>query len=191
VVAARTETVVRVKVALVAPAGTLTLAGTVIAVEFSERVIVAPPAGAAVLRVTVPIEEAPPTRLVGFTDSVESAGGGGGVAPAVIINSACRPGLPAKSAKTFILNVSVTAKVEIGKVAVVVPAGTVTLNGRVATFAGAAVDKAMVVAPLCWALKVTVPVEGLPPTTVPGFTDTPESTGGGGGTRTVSVAVQL
>src|SRR2546427_1079760 len=47
-----------VKAALVAPAGTVTLAGTVATVaSLLESVTTAPPAGAAALRVTVPIEE--------------------------------------------------------------------------------------------------------------------------------------
>ena len=54
-----TAVVVTVKLALVAPAGTVTLAGTEVAVEFSESVTTDPPAGAAALRVTVPVEDVP------------------------------------------------------------------------------------------------------------------------------------
>ncbi len=58
------------KVALVAPAGTVTLAGTVAtAVLLLDRVTTAPPAGAAALSVTVPCEELPPVTLAGFSVS--------------------------------------------------------------------------------------------------------------------------
>ena len=56
-----TTLVLTVKVALVAPAGTVTLEGTVAAaVLLLESVTCAPPAGAGPLSVTVPVEEFPP-----------------------------------------------------------------------------------------------------------------------------------
>ncbi len=69
-----------VNVALVAPAATVTLDGTVAAaVLLLESPIVAPPTGAAPLSVTVPVEDCvPPTTLVGFSVSDERVGGGGG-----------------------------------------------------------------------------------------------------------------
>ena len=67
-----TELVVILKLALLLPAVTVTLVGTLVALEFSESVTTAPPAGAAALNVTVPVEEFPPTKLVGLRDSVES-----------------------------------------------------------------------------------------------------------------------
>lgn len=55
------------KSALVAPAGTTTLAGTVATAGLLlVRMIAAPPAGAAALRVTVPVEELGPMTLAGF-----------------------------------------------------------------------------------------------------------------------------
>src|SRR2546428_5850452 len=55
------------KSTLVAPAATVTLAGTVaILVSPVASSITAPPAGAAALRVTVPAEGLPPTTLAGF-----------------------------------------------------------------------------------------------------------------------------
>jgi len=55
-----------VKLAFAAPAGTVTLAGTVaIAMLLLESVTVAPPVGAAPLRVTVPVEAVPQGTLVG------------------------------------------------------------------------------------------------------------------------------
>ena len=66
-VEAVTGLVATVKFALVAPAGTVTLAGTMAtAVLLLESATAAPPAGAAALRVTVPVEGAPPVTLVGL-----------------------------------------------------------------------------------------------------------------------------
>ena len=62
--------VATVNVALVAPAATVTLAGTVAtAVLLLVSVTTVPPAGAAAVKVAVPVEEAGPTTLVGFTDT--------------------------------------------------------------------------------------------------------------------------
>ena len=72
-----TLVVVAVKVALVAPAATVTLAGTDAALELSESETTAPPLGAAALSVTVPVEELPPVTLVGFTATPDSAAVGG------------------------------------------------------------------------------------------------------------------
>jgi hypothetical protein len=79
VVDAATALVLTVNVALLAPATTVTLAGTLAAVVLLlESVTIAPPAGAAPLRVTVPVEEFPPVTLVGFSESAERVGVGGG-----------------------------------------------------------------------------------------------------------------
>jgi hypothetical protein len=53
----RTKDVLIVKVALVAPAGTVTLDGTLAAPSSLERKTRAPPAGAGPVRVTVPVED--------------------------------------------------------------------------------------------------------------------------------------
>lgn len=58
--------VLTVKVALVLPAGTFTLEGTLAREELSLKVTVAPPLGAGPFRVTVPVEPVPPLTLVGF-----------------------------------------------------------------------------------------------------------------------------
>jgi hypothetical protein len=71
--------VLTVNVALVAPAATVTLNGTIAAaVLLVESATVAPPAGAGPLNVTVPVEGVPPMTLVGFSVSDERVGGGGG-----------------------------------------------------------------------------------------------------------------
>ena len=64
-----------VKVALVAPAGTVTLAGTTAAGSLLESVTCAPPAGAGAFSVTVPVEGLPPVTLVGLRASDETIGG--------------------------------------------------------------------------------------------------------------------
>ena len=65
--------VVTAKVALVDPAGTVTLAGTVAAaVLLLDNETVKPPDGAAEVRVTVPVAELPPTTVVGLRLRVES-----------------------------------------------------------------------------------------------------------------------
>jgi hypothetical protein len=69
-----TALVVTLKLALVAPAGIVTLAGTAAAGLLLESVTCAPPAGAAPFSVTVPLAEAPPVRLAGVSASAESAG---------------------------------------------------------------------------------------------------------------------
>src|SRR2546425_348908 len=68
----RTKDVLTVKVALVAPAATVTLEGTLAAVVLLlESVTCAPAEGAGPLNVTVPVEEFPPVTLVGFNESDE------------------------------------------------------------------------------------------------------------------------
>ena len=63
-----TALVVAVKVAVVAPAATVTDAGTWAAAVFElVSVTTAPPVGAAPLRVTVPVDEVPPTTEAGLT----------------------------------------------------------------------------------------------------------------------------
>jgi len=74
-----TGLVFAVNVALVAPAGTVTLEGTLAVPLLLESATCAPPAGAGPLSVTVPVEDCtPPITLVGFSVSEESVGAGGG-----------------------------------------------------------------------------------------------------------------
>jgi len=64
-----------VKSALVAPDATVTFAGTEAIAGLSlESATTAPAAGAAALRVTVPLEALPPTALVGFRFTEETWG---------------------------------------------------------------------------------------------------------------------
>src|SRR4030088_3059848 len=67
-----TALVLTANVALVTPAATVTLEGTLAAaVLLPERVTCAPPDGAGPLNVTVPVAEFPPVTLAGFSESEE------------------------------------------------------------------------------------------------------------------------
>ena len=78
-VEAVTARVVTVKVAPVAPAGTVTLAGTVATAVLSlERRTMAPPVRAGALSVTLPVEGDPPLTLVGLSVTEVRVGPGGG-----------------------------------------------------------------------------------------------------------------
>jgi hypothetical protein len=69
---------VTVNVAEVAPAATLTLAGTPAALAFElESDTTAPPEGAAAVNVTVPVPDCPLTIVLGLTATLLSAPGGG------------------------------------------------------------------------------------------------------------------
>jgi hypothetical protein len=71
----RTRFVVTVKVAVVAPAATVTLDGTVATVVLLlESWTVIPDAGAAPLSVTVPVDGFPPTTFDGFSFNEDKAG---------------------------------------------------------------------------------------------------------------------
>jgi hypothetical protein len=75
----RTMDVLTLKDALVAPAGTITLEGTLAAPLLLESVTIAPPEGAGRVRVTVPVEDCrPPTTLEGLSVNEERVGGGRG-----------------------------------------------------------------------------------------------------------------
>jgi hypothetical protein len=77
---------VTVNVAVVAPAATVTVAGTVAAPVLLDSVTVIPPAGAALVSVTVPVDEAPPVTLAGLSATADSdAGGGAGVMVSVAV----------------------------------------------------------------------------------------------------------
>ena len=84
-----TALVLTTNVALVAPAAIVTLGGMLAAPLLLESATCAPPVGAAPLNVTVPVEEFPPATLVGFSESEERVGGGGGagvtVSEAVVV----------------------------------------------------------------------------------------------------------
>ncbi len=93
VVDSLTALVLTVNVALVAPAATVTLEGTVATdVSLLESATCAPPDGAGPLSATVPVEDLPPMTLVGLSVSEVSVGVGGGagftVSEAVLVTAA-------------------------------------------------------------------------------------------------------
>jgi hypothetical protein len=70
--ALNTDFVEAVNVAVVFPAATVTDAGTVAEVSLLARETLAPPEGAALVSVTVPLEDVPPVTLVGLSVTDES-----------------------------------------------------------------------------------------------------------------------
>ena len=71
-----TEFVVAVKVAVVAPASTVTDAGTwAAAVLLDVKLTAAPPAGAGAFKVTVPVDDTPPCTVAGLMLTPLSAAG--------------------------------------------------------------------------------------------------------------------
>ena len=65
----------------------MTLAGTVAAAALLDSVTTAPPAGAALVRTTLPCDVPPPVTLVGFSVKLLrlAAGGGGGTGVTVSV----------------------------------------------------------------------------------------------------------
>src|SRR5215831_18598551 len=186
VVEVDTVLVLTVKVALVFPAATVMLAGTLAAPLLLDSVTCAPPAGAGPLSVTVPVDDcAPPVTLVGFSVSEETVGRGGGIT----VSEADRLTPPKDAEMVTVVEVD-TVLVLTVKVALVLPAATVTLAGTLA--APLLLDSATCAPPVgAGPLSVTVPVDDCaPPVTLVGFKVSEETVGRGGGT-TVSEADRL
>jgi hypothetical protein len=172
-----TVTVLTVKVALVAPAATVTLAGTVAAaVLLLVSVTVAPPEGAAPVSVTVPCELLPPTTVDGLTASDDREACAGGFD---IVNSALRLTPPAEPLIVADVDV-VTVAVLTVNVALVAPAATVTLAGTVARAVLLLVSVTTAPPDGAALASVAVPCEVLPPATVDGLSVIAESVAGGG-----------
>ena len=124
-----TAPVLAVKVALLAPAATLTLAGTLAAALSLESITCAPPVGAGPLSVAVPVEDcAPPVTVVGFSVTEESVGdpwAGKTVSEVILV-------APAYEAVIVTGVLAVTGLVFTVKVALLAPPATDTLAGAVA-----------------------------------------------------------
>src|SRR5712671_5812813 len=172
-----TALVLTTNVALVAPAAIVTLGGTLAAPLLLESVTCAPPVGAGPLNVTVPVEEFPPATLVGFSESEERVGGGGGAAVTVSEADLLAP-LNVAEIETVVD--TATALVLTVNVALVAPAATVTLDGTLATVV--LLLESVTTAPPDGAapLSVTVPVEEFPPVTLVGFSESDERETGAG-----------
>ena len=160
-VLAPTVEVVAVNVPVVAPAATVTEAGTVTAALPEERATTRPPAGAALVIVTVPVELTPPATVAGLKDSALITG-------AVTVRVAVAV-VPLKVAE--MVDVPLSGRVVTVNVPVELPAATVTLVGTVATevFDDVSVTTSP---PVPAGLeRVTVPVEGVTPATVVGLSE--------------------
>ena len=152
---------VTVKVAVVAFAATVTLAGTwAAAVLLLDRVTTAPPAGAGPSSVTVPVDELPPRTELGLKLTALST-----AAVTVKVAFWVLPYVP----ETFSEVSLATGLVVAVKVAVVVFAASVTLAGTWA--AAALLLDSITVAPPAGAgpLRVMVPVDEFPPRTEAGL----------------------
>jgi hypothetical protein len=149
--------VVTVKVAVVFPEVTVTLTGTVATpVLLLERVTTVPADGAGPEIVTVPVEGDSPLTVVGFKVSELATG-------VWIVSVVVRltPRLPVIVTLVF----AVTGLLVTVKVAVVAPAATVTVAGTVVSVV-LLVDRVTVAPPVgAGPVKVTVPVDDVPPIT--------------------------
>lgn len=163
VVRVATGDVVTVNVVVTAPAGTVTLVGTAAAGWLLASVTTAPPGGALVLRVTVPLEVPPPFSNWGLSRNEESATLG-------CTFSVAERLLPAKVAVMPTAVPTVTPLVLTVKLAEAAPRGTVTLAGTVA--AAGLLLVSVITAPPAGAgfVSVTVPVDEAPPATEVGLT---------------------
>jgi hypothetical protein len=167
VVVVVTAVVVAVKVAVVALAATVTLTGTVAPVVLPS-VTVRPVDGAGPVKVTVPVDEFPPTTEVGFMLTAESAGG-------LMVSTACALLLPRVAVMVAGVEV-LTATVVIGKVALLAFAATVTLAPTLALLL--LLPRETEVAVGAGPDRVTVPVDPFGPTTADGFKLTKDTVSG-------------
>src|SRR2546421_323589 len=157
------------KVAVVAPAATVTEADTAAAMRFLLASFpIAPPAGAALPTVPLPVLPPAPVTAAGLTLTPTT----GGFSVTVTILDA-----PTAVAVMFACVTAVTAFVVTAKVALVAPAVTVTVAGTVAAFVLPLVS--VTTAPPAGAAlgSVTVPVLPAPPIRTEGFSVNEPSSG--------------
>lgn len=168
VVTLLTDEVVIVNVAVVLPAVTVVVAGTTAEVLLLLSETTAPPVGAGLFSVTVPVELAPATTLVGLTlTAVRFATG-------VMVSAACTL-VDAYVAVMVAVVVVVTAVVLMVKVPDDDPLGMV----RLVTL-GTAEELLLPIVTVMPALgagavRVTVPVDDVPPVTEVGLTATEDN----------------
>lgn len=160
---ADTAFVATVKVAVVAPAATVTEAGKVALVLLEVSVTTWPPVGAGPVKVTVPVDDAPPTKDVGERATLLTAGD-------VMVSIAVEELEPIVA--VIVDDVEAATAVDvIVNVAVVIPDTTVTDAG---TEALVLLDFNVTTVPAAGAAAeiVTVPVLDTPPTTEVGLSVT-------------------
>jgi hypothetical protein len=164
-----TNSVLIGNVATVAPAATVTVAGTVAADVFEEvRVTTWPPVGAAFARVAVPVPVAPPKKLVAEVVSVTEF-------------AACRVKVavwvtPVRIAVIVDVDAVGLAVVVIANVPVVAPAAIVAVAGIVVSVPVA--ERAIASPPVGATLLIaTVPIEPAPLTSVAGLSESPVRVG--------------
>jgi hypothetical protein len=165
---ARTGRVLTVTDAFIAPAGIVTLAGTVASAMDELSATATPPAGAGASMVIVATDDFPPATDVG--ESVTEMGAGPRTVSDVVTVT---PLLVALSVAMAFVAIDVVATLN---VAVDAPAATVTLTG---TVAAAILDERSTMRPPVGAgpESVTVPVDDAPPRTDVGDTVTLAATG--------------
>src|SRR6266436_7714637 len=155
-----TALVLTVNVALVAPATTVTLEGTLAATVLLLESATCAPAGAAPLNVTVPVEDCvPPITLVGFSVSEETVGSGGGdTVSAIVVVCVNVPDVPVMVTVT----VPVVAVLLAASVNVLVVLAGLGLNDAVTPFGRPEADKlTLPLKPFC-GVTVTVLVPLVP-----------------------------
>lgn len=163
------------KLAVVLPAATVTLEGRRICelqggggfcARDSDTSL--PPDGAALLRLTVPVELLPPVTLLGLK-LIDEIG-----TPGVSVREACTVLFPRVAVITTVVLLRTNPLVVTGKVALVAPAGTVTLPGTI-------IKELLLLNPTAAPpggaapLKVTVPVDVPPFEIVVGFSVSDDS----------------
>src|SRR5687768_681906 len=158
------------KVALLDPAGTVTLAGTRATGFVLVSGTTTPPAGALAVRVTLPVELLqPPANDPGVRVRADTAGSST-ASSAVRVN-------PRREAETVTVFAEETGLVVTVKVAEDAPWATVTLAGTDAT-AGSELERFTGVPPAgAGRSRTTVPVEVFEPVTVVGASESPASSG--------------
>jgi len=170
-VLAATTLVVTVKVADTLPAATVTDGGTCAAEVLPLcNVTIAPPAGAALVSVTVPVELFPPTTEVGLNASEDRAPG----AMTLRVAFWLTPYVPVITADVVVA----TALVVTVKVADVLPAGTVTDAGTCAIEVLPLESGTTAPPEGATPFNRTVPVDETPPTTLVGLSVNDDSCGG-------------
>jgi hypothetical protein len=181
-VAAVTARVLVVNIALDDPAGMVTCAGTLAAVELLlESVNKAPPAGAGPLSVTVPCDEVPPATLVGLS-VMDTNLGAFTVRSDSFVN-------PLNVADMPIVLVVITGEVVTANVALLTPAGIVTPGGTFAIDVLLLASVTTVPSAGAGRVSVTVACEELPPINDVGAKANVKSAGGSFGAPEVNTAM--